>query len=423
MSNFIFSIQYGLRLLTHGANRFARFVFWFSLLGLFLGVMVLTVVVTVMNGFDQELKKRLLGSIPHATIEGVSAAELRQNKLLDGVQDASLRDYFEGFGALTANGQVYPLKVRAFSNQPDADAPNTESAAQPSEVMLADSVVRGTWSDLYASPRAIVLGEPVARALGLRVGDSVMLLLLSAADGSVQPRPVRCVLAATFELGAQVDYGQAFVNKARLPDTEWRRFGRVGTQLHFTDPLQAPGVVASWQSEVQGSALVDLQPQQLASWATEYGELFAAVQLEKSMMFLLLLLVVAIAAFNIIAGQSMIVSDKRSNIAILRTMGANKGFVLRSFMVQGIVISVIGTVSGLFAGTFVANHINEILDAVQALTGMHLLDGSYFVRVPVAVEVSDLLTISGMSVGLCLLAAWIPARRATALNPVDALHR
>ena len=104
-------------------------------------------------------------------------------------------------------------------------------------------------------------------------------------------------------------------------------------------------------------------------------------------------------------------------------MGANKGFVLRSFMVQGIVISVIGTVSGLFAGTFVANHINEILDAVQALTGMHLLDGSYFVRVPVAVEVSDLLTISGMSVGLCLLAAWIPARRATALNPVDALHR
>ncbi len=146
------------------------------------------------------------------------------------------------------------------------------------------------------------------------------------------------------------------------------------------------------------------------------------MQLEKSMMFMLLVLVVAIAAFNIIAGQTMVVNDKRSNIAILRTMGAPSRMILWVFLLQGLCISSVGTVLGLGLGLLCAFNINEILDGVQILTGMHLLDGSFFVEVPIRVLPGDMLLICAVSASLCLLSALLPARRAAQLDPVLALH-
>jgi lipoprotein-releasing system permease protein len=231
---------------------------------------------------------------------------------------------------------------------------------------------------------------------------------------SVAPKLLRFTLAGTFELGAEPDYSLAIVNLARLSRAQWQQLGDHGLQVQLHDPLQAPQLTAQ--------LIRQLPQQRIDSWDSAYGELFAAVRLEKSMMFLLLLLVVAIASFNIIAGQTMIVNDKRASIAILRTMGGKAGLIRRAFLLQGIGIGVSGTVLGLLLGLLCAFNINDILQALQSITGMHLLDGSFFVEVPVLVLPEDLLAIALMSCGLCLLSAWFPARRAAQLDPVQGLH-
>ena len=158
------------------------------------------------------------------------------------------------------------------------------------------------------------------------------------------------------------------------------------------------------------------------SWMDEYGDLFRAVAMEKTMMATLLLVVVAIGGFNIIAGQIMMVNDKRSDIAILRTMGADQSLVRSIFLLQGLFVGVTGTVIGLTLGVLMATQVNEIVDALEWITGRHLLDGSYFVEVPSRVEITDLL-VTGIIAGiLAVWAAWLPAQRAIQVDPVSNLQ-
>jgi lipoprotein-releasing system permease protein len=185
-------------------------------------------------------------------------------------------------------------------------------------------------------------------------------------------------------------------------------------RVTLDDPLAAAGLAEEWSAA---------HPQwRVASWAESYGDLFQAVRLEKLMRFLILLMVVAVAAFNIVSGQTMAVTDKRSDIAILRTMGARDGTVLRVFLLQGAIISTIGIAVGLAAGVVVAHHVGGVVATVERWLGFRLLEGTYFVEVPSVVQTADLVTIGIISGTLCLLSAWLPARRAAALNPVAGLH-
>ncbi|MFM8353290.1 MAG: FtsX-like permease family protein, partial [Gammaproteobacteria bacterium] len=160
----------------------------------------------------------------------------------------------------------------------------------------------------------------------------------------------------------------------------------------------------------------------VSSWADTYGELFDAVRLEKGMMFVLLLLVVAVAAFSIVSGQTMAVTDKQADIAILRTLGAPTGLILRIFLLQGLGISSAGIAVGLAAGALLANHIGALIEGLERTLGFRFLEGTYFVQVPSVVVPSDLLIIGVISLALCLVSAWLPARRAAALNPLAGLH-
>ena len=396
-------------MLMHSGNRFARFVSWVSFVGLVIGVMVLTVVVTVMNGFDRELKQRLLSSIPHVTVAS-SGHDVTIAELNDGLKGypakTNIHKYYRGFGAASSNGQVYPLGIYAID----------EKGVDSLKGILA-SPRRGSLHELFSNPRGLVLGEPVARMLGLQIGDSVVLMVVQAENMSVRPQLLRFELVATFELGAQTDYSLAVVNLHRLPRSVWQASGENGWQIQLSEPMHAADVAAKITAKFANNPTITVD-----SWASSYGELFRAVQLEKSMMFLLLLLVVAVASFNIIAGQTMVVNDKRGDIGILRTMGANQQMIRLTFLVQGLCICVSGTIIGLILGLLSANNINVILDGLQVLTGMHLLDGSFFVTVPVDVQTSDLVIISSLSVGLGLISAWLPANRASRLNPVSVLH-
>ena len=374
------------RLTLRGGRGFSRFVGWVSVIGLTLGVMSLTAVMAVMNGFDQELKQRLLGSVPHITLANAQPT----NGLLEFAQtDTRVRQigpYFQGFGVITQSGRAQPVTAIAL----------TEAGfkAQP---QLLNALSEGALALLEETPNGILVGAPLARALGTFPGDSLNLLLTVPRGESLGSTVLRAKVVGTFELGADPDHGLLLMSLAAKPMDTWGQLGQTGMRLQLHNALDAQSLVNSlaeapnlWQGQ---SEVV------LSSWVDEYGDLFQAVALEKTLMGTLLLLVIAIAGFNIVAGQLMMVSDKRADIAILRTMGADQSLVRNVFLLQGSLVGMVGTITGLAVGVLVAQYVNEIVDALEWLTGRHLLDGSYFVKVPSQIKGTDLL-LTGLAAGV-----------------------
>jgi lipoprotein-releasing system permease protein len=396
------------RLTLRGGRGFSRFVGWVSVIGLTLGVMSLTAVMAVMNGFDQELKQRLLGSVPHITLANAQPT----NGLLEFAQtDTRVRQigpYFQGFGVITQSGRAQPVTAIAL----------TEAGfkAQP---QLLNALSEGALALLHETPNGILVGAPLARALGTFPGDSLNLLLTVPRGESLGSTVLRAKVVGTFELGADPDYGLLLMSLAAKPMDTWGQLGQTGMRLQLHNALDAQSLVNSlakapnlWQGQ---SEVV------ISSWVDEYGDLFQAVALEKTLMGTLLLLVIAIAGFNIVAGQLMMVSDKRADIAILRTMGADQSLVRNVFLLQGSLVGMVGTITGLAVGVLVAQYVNEIVDALEWLTGRHLLDGSYFVKVPSQIKGTDLLLTGLAAGGLAVWSAWLPAHRASQMNPLENL--
>jgi lipoprotein-releasing system permease protein len=230
---------------------------------------------------------------------------------------------------------------------------------------------------------------------------------------------LRAKIVGTFELGADPDYGLLLMNLDTKPMDIWRQLGQTGLRLQLHNALDAQSLVSNlavssnlWEGQ---SEVV------VSSWVDEYGDLFQAVALEKTLMGTLLLLVIAIAGFNIVAGQIMMVNDKRADIAILRTMGADQALVRNVFLLQGSLVGLVGTITGLAAGVLIAQQVNEIVDALEWLTGRHLLEGSYFVKVPSQIKGADLFLTGLAAGGLAVWSAWLPAHRASQMNPLENL--
>ncbi len=211
-----------------------------------------------------------------------------------------------------------------------------------------------------------------------------------------------------------VDYSVVVVARSALDDLRLEEVGVNGARVVLADPFRAPQIV---------SELATARPDwDLVSWTDSYGELFQAVGLEKMVMFVILLMVVAVAAFSIVSGQMMVVADKRADIAILSTMGASRGTILGIFLLQGVLVSGLGIAVGLALGTLTAHHIGALIAGAEDLLGFRFLAGTYFVEVPSQVEAVDLLIIGVMSSSLCLASAWLPAHRAAVMNPLEGLH-
>lgn len=384
-------------------RRFAAFITWVSVAGLSLGVLVLTVVVSVMNGFDAELKQRILGTVPHIVLPGrhVSDPEMQAVTSLEGVVGAY--DFFLGAGMVTKNGAVNPVTIYGIDPQ------SHEALAR-----VGAHMTYGALRDLTGSRREIILGSPLARHLALLPGDTVALIVAEPSSDILRPRMLLFRLVGTFELGAELDYSLAIVDLADLAEQGLEAMGTLGVRLTLTNPLLAEGIALE---------LAERYPTWVVtSWDESYGELFRAVRLEKALMFLILLMVVAVAAFNIVSGQMMVVTDKRSDIAILRTIGASAKTILQTFLLQGVVVSSIGIVVGLVCGVISAIWITEVLGLLKSWFGFSLLEGTYFVEVPSLIMVSDLWLIGALAWVLCLLSAWFPAHRAAQLNPIEGLH-
>ena len=398
-----FVLLVAFRFLSRGQNRFALLVSWLSLAGLILGVALLTLVVSVMSGFERELQTRLLSVVPHIRIispgSDLDLAELTQNnKML-----VSLHDYSLTSGAVRSLAGVRPVQIYGVDEK-------GLSVIEPVVDSLSEEVVER----FFQVEAGLLLGGPLAEQLQLTIDQQVQMLVVESVDGNVSPKAWNYRLIGTFEVGAEPDYQLAIVNLRSQNTEHWRSSGETGIELKLSSPADAPQFARSIRENNASLEVV--------TWTETYGQLFDAVRLEKSMMFLLLLLVVVIAAFNIVSGQMMLVSNKSSGIAILMTMGARKNLIKMVFLLQGIAIGLLGTVLGISGGVLLAENVNSILDFLQMVSGMHLLDGSFFVEVPVLVSEFDLIVIAGTSFLVCVLSSILPASRAVRLNPKSALH-
>ena len=398
---FLFFLSY--RFLTRGQNRFALLVTWFSIAGLALGVALLTLVVSVMSGFDHELRERLLSAVPHVRIEGEELSSATASLLKGHESVSSVHLYFQASAAVRAGPNLRPIRLYGLTREALSEiAPVTESLSKESLLRFG------------SDPSGILLGEPLARLMGLQLGEAVQLVVVVAESGSVRPRMLNFNLSGTFEIGAEPDYQLALLNLDLRHPGYWEGLGELGLEVRLFDPMKV-----SFVEELIENNFPDTE---FSTWTEIYGQLFDAVRLEKSMMFLLLLLIVVIASFNVVAGQMMLVSNKAPGIAILSTIGAQSRFVRSVFLLQGVSIGLLGTGCGIILGLVLAVNINPLLDVLQSVTGMHLLDGSFFIEVPVVVVPMDLMIIGSTSFFVCVLSSVIPAQRAARLNPKLLLH-
>ncbi len=396
-----------LRHLLRTDNRYVRLVNWMSLLGLGVGVLVLTVVVSVMNGFGAELRTRILGTVPHVVLPDVTAADPAAVSALPGVVTAYR--FFAASGMLASAAAVAP--VAAYGVEPTNGTP--PAGALPLAGIDAQMFDIGLMEALR-QPAGLVMGLALARQLGLALGDEVQLIVPEGVRGGVRPHFKRYRLSGLFAVGAEFDYGLVVVPRSSFSALERPALGTDGVRVVLQDPLAADRFAALW-SRRSGEVPAEL-------WTENYGELFQAVRIEKALMFLILLLVVAVAGFNIVAGQTMVVDGKRADIAILRTLGATGALVRRVFLLQGLAVAGIGIVAGLALGVLAAGNVGAVIAQVESWLDFSLLEGSYFDAVPSKVEMVDLAIIGGASWLLCLLAAWLPARRAADQAPIKGLH-
>ena len=413
---------------------YAAFVNWVSFAGLALGVTILTVVVSVMNGFDRELVGRLLSASPHVVVRGVG--ELPDEVVAMPEVLAAGRHY-RGEGLLQHQYGSTALTVLGVDAAgAGALAHITDQGGTPALRRLFGAPARpsGAWEgetpsphgnaslEVSASPHrttalkaTILVGDRLAQTFGLRVGDPVVLTMASAQGGGIRPRMERFVLAGTFDVGAEPDSTVAMV---RYDDARARGLaahGIAGWRLFVEEPLAAPALVPQLASRLPAGASI-------TSWADQYGGLFRAVKIEKAMMFVLLLLIVALAAFNVVSCQAMLVHEKRADAAILSTMGASRGFLATVFFLQGAAVATAGVGSGLALGVVTALHADAAIAAVEGLLGASIIEGTYFHSIPSDVQIGDLALIATLSLGLCAAALLRPALRITAEDPADALH-
>ena len=393
---------------------FISVIAWFSLIGIGLGVATLIIVLSVMNGFRQELFDRILGMNGHITVQshrnqdGISEYEQIMSQLTQVHGVVQVVPIIEGQVMATANGQAQGAIVRGISQQ------------ELNEYQIvADNIVSGNL-DAFQGDGGVVLGERLAQALNVKIGDNVTLISprgRSTVMGTV-PRTRAYPVIALFNIGMyEYDSSIAF-----MPITQ--------AQLYFMLPdkvsklkifIDNPDQVASI-----GTVLMDLIKDQarIFTWKQSHSHFFNALQAERNVMFLILTLIILVAAFNIVSSLIMLVNDKGKSIAIMRTIGATRGMIMRIFFLTGSAVGVIGTIGGVALGLGFAKNIDAIRRGLEQLSGTELWSPEirFLSQLPAIVDAGEVTTVIIMSLALSFLATLYPSWRAARLDPVDVLR-
>ena len=404
------SIWIGLRYLAGTRSRLLSVTAIISIFALALGVAVLILVMSVMNGLREELSWRLLGSVPH--VELISSDLLQQPVTTVPIAGALAQARFLRFQALLSAGVQQGHAVTVFGVEP---------SLEPRLSLIPDHVVAGNWQLLGQHKRGLVLGRPLADYLGLFIGDKVNLLVLEQLPNTLTPKPKQLtfVVVALFQMNAEVDYKLAFValNEAlkELSPAAWQGGWRLKLPDAMAAPQQGPQLLR------QVTELTGIRAD-LRTWADTFGALFQAVHLEKRIMFVLLLLVVLIAAVGVASAQMSAVDQKRSAVAVLCTMGMTQLDIALIFLVQGMVIGLTGIVLGIASGILLASHISAIVGWAEELVGANFLTAAFFAQLPSKWQASDVALIATVALILVVVFTLYPALIAARIKPARVLN-
>jgi lipoprotein-releasing system permease protein len=394
-------------------NGFISFISGVSMLGIALGVAALIVVLSVMNGFQKEVRDRMLGVLSHIELYDASGQAIPD---LNGVL-TTVRQHPEVVGAAPYVG-AQALLARG-EDMKGAIVRGIDPAQEPQVADLAKDLAQTALPRLVPGEFGVILGGELARSLGVGMGDTVTLIAPSGqvTPAGVVPRVRQMNVVGTFDSG-HYEYDSAlallhFEDAARI----FRVEGPTGVRIKIRDLHQAREVAISLAGQLPEGMLVKDWTRQNRTW-------FAAVQLEKRMMFIILTLIVAVAAFNLVSTLVMTVTDKRADIAILRTLGASPKSIMGVFMVQGAMVGVIGTGLGLLLGLGLAFNIDTIVPALERALGASFLPQDVYLisRMPSDPQRADILPIAVISLILSFVATIYPSWRASRVNPAEALR-
>lgn len=395
------------------SNRFVSLISAISMLGIAISVAVLIIVLSVVNGFERELKDRLLLMSAHATIEdpreGLTAW---QGRVVDAVANPRVRaaaPFIDGQALIVHGEQLSGIQLRGIDPALEDDVSG-----------VSDVITRGSLSSLQAREFFIVLGEELANVLHADIDDKVTIILAEGivTPAGVVPRTRRFTVSGIYRVGMyEFDRRLAFIH---LSDAQrlYRKGESVsGIRLAVNDIYAAPAIVREVALDMGDPVLV-------SDWTRSHVNFFRSIQITKSILFVILLLVVAVAAFNIVSTLVMVVKNKQSDIAILRTVGANPSTILKIFMIQGCIIGVVGTLAGVALGVTFTLNLETIVSFMETTFGIKFLAADvYFISdLPADLRLPDVLNVSAIALILALTSTIYPAWRGARTMPAEALR-
>lgn len=393
-------------------NHFVSFISLSSMLGIGLGVTVLITVLSVMNGFDQQIHKRFFGMAPEITLTGPNDRLSNWPEVAKEIQQVpeikALAPYVGGQGLLVHEGQVLPIILTGVM-------PEKEEAM----THLKDKLLAGNIDNL--NHFGMILGKGLADTLGVMIGDkvSVMIPQATVTPAGMVPRFKRFTVVGVFSAGSGFNFDTkiAFINIADAQKLFQLGDDVTGIKMKINNVYQAPEL-SQRLSHLLG------EKYQVGNWTEQYGSFFEAVKMEKNMMFMILLLIIAVAAFNLVSSLVMVVNDKQAEIAILRTIGATPSTILWTFIVQGMMVGIVGTFLGLLGGLVLAKNATTIVNHLQTWFHFKVLSSSiYFVDyLPSKIMFDDLWKVCSMGLLMSFFATIYPAWRASKTVIAEALH-
>ena len=393
---------------------FVSFISWISMAGVCLGVAALITIISVMNGFEGELRNRLVSLTAHATVSGPPERLADWQSVTDRIRTVpgveGVAPFVDVQAMLGRAGLLEPVLLHGI-----------DPAAEANVSAIEQNLLQGKLSDLEPGARGMVIGRVLAWQIGAEVGDELTVMVPGGDMLAGGGRPLLQTFTVTgiFEVGLQDhDASLALVSIADAADlTGAANATPAGLRIRFDDVMNAPARTADLRQAV-GAGL------QVKDWSEEHAAYFRAIRIEKTMMSLILLLVVAVAAFNIVAALVMVVNEKRSDIAILRTLGMTPRGIVGVFLTQGLVIGTVGTLFGLILGVLVAANVGTIVPVLERVFRFHVMDPSvyYITQIPSELRVGQIVTITLVAFALTVVATIYPAIRGAATQPAEALR-
>ncbi|MDX1748965.1 MAG: lipoprotein-releasing ABC transporter permease subunit [Methylophaga sp.] len=394
-------------------NHFISFISMTSMLGVALGVAALITVLSVMNGFEKELRERILGMTSHAFVtgsDGTLADWEKAEVLIEGFPRVmNTAPFVEGQAMLNQGSRVRGTQIRGV-----------DPALEPKVSSIGDKIIQGRFDSLQPGSYGIILGKDLAIAMGVGTGDKITVITphVTPTPAGVIPRLKRLTVSGVFEIGMyEYDSALAIMNIEDAANL-FRIPGKVtGLRLQLDDVYQAPRITRE---------LLQTLPAEYraADWTYQHANFFRALKTEKTVMFVILMLIVAVAAFNIVSTLVMMVTDKYADIAILRTLGMSPRGIMGIFMVQGIVIGLIGTILGVIGGVILALNVSNIIAWIETILGYQFLPAEvyYISDLPSDLHWNDVTVIGITSFVLSILSTIYPSWRAAQVKPAEALR-